>query len=219
MPRKQDFLYEASLHKKFNCNGNSFSHGGITYLINDIIHIQLMHYDYKKSFIEKRKEEAIIILGMSGDFEVFIEVDNDSNNSAEIMMTVEFFSYLSHVTFDRRVEFYESQIRKFGYFTYHSCNFYPHDKIVFNGNFTDNKVAYGKVFKLSSTSFLRDDTFIEMRKNNYGVLDKMKRKASSPFKIPLFATLMDTDVIYYLLDRHFSLKKDEITYVDNLKVV
>jgi len=188
--------------KEFNLNGNSFSYKGKTYRINDISHIGFYRAvtTHKINFFETGKtEQANISLTMSGGQEVKISVDEqgiffNKDKSAQIRTVVEFYSYLSHVTFDRRGEFYESQIKRNGYFEYGNCYFYPRDKIVFRG----------REFSLSSTSFLRGYGYVEMRKKDYGILDKIKREVSLT-KIPQFSTIIDTDVIFHLLDKYFSL--------------
>ena len=139
-------------------------------------------------------------LTMSSGQKVVISVDEqgvffNSNKSSEIKKIVEFYSYLTQFTFDRRVSFYESQIKKNGYFEYDQCRFYPRRKIVFRG----------RDFNLSETSFLKSYGSVEMRKKDFGFLDKIKREVSLT-KIPQFSTITDTDVIFYLLEQHFSLR-------------
>ena len=189
--------------KEFNLNGNSFTFKDRSYNTNDIRHIGFYRAvtTHKTNFIETGTTEQVDIrLTMSGGQEVKISVDEqgiffNKDKSAQIKKVVEFYSYLSSVTFDRRLEFYESQIKRNGYFEYDQCYFYPHDKIVFRG----------RDFGLSSTSFLRGYGYVEMRKKDFGVLDKIKREVSLT-KIPQFSTIIDTDVIFHLLDRHFSLR-------------
>lgn len=188
--------------KEFNLHGSSFSYKGKTYSINDIQHIGFYRSitTHKVNFVETGKTEKVnIYLTMSNTEEVNISVDEagfffNKNKSAQIKTIAEFYSYLSHVTFDRRVQFYESQISSWGYFVYDNCYFYPKDKIVFRG----------KEFVLGATSFFRSYGCVEMRKKDFGVLDKIKREISFT-KIPHFSTIVDTDVIFHLLDKHFSL--------------
>lgn len=192
-----------SQFREFNLNGNSFSFKGRTYNTIDIRHIGFYRAvtTHKTNFVETGKtEQASIYLTMSGGQEVKISVDEqgfffNKDKSAQIKTVVEFYSYLSHVTVERRVEFYESQIKRTGYFEYDKCYFYPRDKIVFRG----------RDFSLSSTSFMRGYGYVEMRKKDYGILDKIKREVSLT-KIPQFSTIIDTDVIFHLLDKHFSLR-------------
>lgn len=188
--------------KVFNLNGNSFDYKGQTYNINDIRHIKFHRAltTHKTNFIETGKTEKIqMSLTMSGGQKVNISEDEqgyffNKNKSLQINRIVEFYSYLSNVTFDRRVELYESQIKKSGFFEYDKCYFYPYKKIVFRG----------KEFNLLSTSFLKGYGYIEIKKKDAGIFDKIKREVSLT-KIPQFSTLVDTDVIFYLLDKHFSL--------------
>jgi hypothetical protein len=192
-----------SQFREFNLNGNSFSFKGITYSTKDIRHIGFHRAvtTHKSNFIETGKtEEAHIYLTMSGGQEVKISVDEqglffNKDKSAQIKTVVEFYSYLCHVTFDRRVNFYESQIKRNGYFEYDKCHFYPRKKIIFRG----------RDFDLTSTSFFRQYGYVEMRKKDFGIFDKIKREVSLT-KIPQFSTIIDTDVIFHLLDKHFSLR-------------
>lgn len=189
--------------REFNLNGDSFSFKGKRHSTKDICHIGFYRAvtTHKANFIETGKTEKVnLYLTMSGGQEVKIAVDEQGmffnhDKSAEIKTVVEFYSYLSHVTFDRRVEFYESQINRSGYFEYDKCHFYPGKKIIFRG----------RDFDLTSTSFLRGYGYVEMRKKNFGILEKIKREVSLT-KIPQFSTIVDTDVIFHLLDKHFSLR-------------
>jgi len=192
-----------SQFREFNLHGTSFSFKGRTYRTTDILHIGFYRAvtTHKTNFIETGKTEQVSIhLSMAGGEEVRISVDEqglffNKDKSAQIKTVVEFYSYLSHVSFDRRLKFYESQIQRNGYFEYDKCYFYPRDKIVFRG----------RDFHLSSTSFLRGYGYVEMRNKNYGILDKIKREVPLT-KIPQFSTIIDTDVIIHLLDKHFSLR-------------
>jgi hypothetical protein len=82
-----------------------------------------------------------------------------------------------------------------GYWLYDECYFYPHKKVVFRG----------RDFDAGKDSFLRSYGNIELRKKDYGVLDKLKREVSLT-KIPQFSTLTDTDVIFHMLDKHMGLR-------------
>lgn len=188
--------------REFDLNGDTFSYKGQRYCTNNINHIGFYRAitNHKVNFVSTGKtEEARIYLTMNNGKEVRISVDEQGlffkkDKYAQIKTVVEFYSYLSNITFDRRVEFYESQIRDIGWFIYDKCNFFPNEKIVFKG----------RDFKLNSTSFLRGYGYVEMRKKDYGILDKIKREVSLT-KTPQFSTIIDTDVIFHLLDKHFSL--------------
>ena len=60
---------------------------------------------------------------------------------------------------------------------------------------------------MKTTSFFRGYGNVEMRKKDFGILDRIKREVSLT-KIPQFSTLIDTDVIFHLLEKHFSLRWD-----------
>lgn len=186
----------------FNLNGESFSYKGNKYNTNNISHIGLYRAitNHKTNFVSTGKTEEIrIYLTMDNGKEIRLTVDEQGiffkkDKSSQIEIFAKFHLYLSQITFDKRVDFYESQINSNGYFIYDNCYFYPKNKIVFKG----------KDFNLKSTSFLKGYGYIEMRKKDYGLLDKIKREVSLT-KTPQFSTIVDTDVILYLLKKHFSL--------------
>ena len=193
----------ASQFQEFNLNGNSFSLKGKSYSTKNIIHIGFHRAvtTHKTNFMETGKtEEVHIYLTMLGGQEVRISVNEQGvllnrDKSEQIKRVVEFYSYLSQVTFDKRVSFYETQIQKKGYFEYDKCYFYPPRKIMF----------HGQEFDMKTTSFFRRYGNVEMRKKDFGILDRIKREVSFT-KIPQFSTLIDTDVIFHLLEKHFSLR-------------
>lgn len=193
----------AAQFEEFNLTGHSFSYKGKTYDINEISHIGFYRAvtTHKTNFVETGKtERANIYLTFSNGNKADISIDEqgfffNKDKSKQIGSVAEFYSYLSRVTFDRRAGFYESQIEKNGYFEYDDCYFYPRKKVVFRG----------RDFDVSSTSFLRGYGYVEMRKKDFGFLDKVKREVSLT-KVPQFNTITDTDVIFYLLDKHFSLR-------------
>ena len=117
------------------------------------------------------------------------------NLKQQIQTLTEFYGFLSHNTFDRRLKFYEDQIERNGCWKYDECHFYPHKKIVFRG----------QDFDVRASSFLRSYGYIEMRKKEYGFLDKIKREVSFA-KVPQFSILTDRDVIFHLLSEHMGLQ-------------
>lgn len=195
----------ASQFQEFNLNGDSFSLRGKTYSTKNIIHIGFHRAitTHKTNFIETGKtEEVHIYLTMSGGQEVRISVNEqgillNKDKSEQIKKVVEFYSYLSHVTFDKRTSFYETQIKEKGFFEYDKCCFYPPRKIIFRR----------QEFDMKTTSFFRGYGHVEMRKKDFGILDRIKREISIT-KPPQFSTIIDTDVIFHLLEKHFSLRWD-----------
>lgn len=189
--------------KDFNLSGNSFSWKGRAYDINAIIHVGFYRSitTHKTNFVETGKtEKAILTLTFSGGQTLNISIDEqgiffNKNKTQQIGTLADFYGFLLHVTFERRVRFYEEQIERNGYFVYDECYFYPHKKVVFRG----------RDFEVSTSSFLRSYGCIEMRKKDYGVLDKIKREVSLT-KVPQFSTLTDTDVIFHLLDKYMGLR-------------
>ncbi len=189
--------------KDFNLSGNEFSWKGRTYDISGINHIAFYRAitTHKTNFVETGKtEKALLTLTFNSGQTLSISIDEqgiffNKNRMQQIEALAEFYGFLLHVTFEWRVKFYEEQIERNGYFVYDECRFYPRKKIVFRG----------KDFDVNTSSFLRSYGYIEMRKKDYGVLDKIKREVSLT-KIPQFNTLTDTDVIYHLLDKHMGLR-------------
>lgn len=193
----------AEKFKDFNLSGNTFSWKGRTYDISAIKHIAFYRAitTHKTNFVETGKtEKAQMTLTFNSGQNLNVSIDEqgiffNKNKTQQIETLAEFYGFLLHVTFERRVKFYEEQIERNGYFVYDECHFYPHKKVVFRG----------KDFDVNTSSFLRSYGYIEMRKKDYGVLDKIKREVSLT-KIPQFNTLTDTDVIFHLLDKHMGLR-------------
>jgi|ERR1039458_569785 hypothetical protein len=195
----------AEKFKDFNLSGNSFSWKSRTYDINTINHIGFYRSitTHKTNFVETGKtEKAILTLTPSNGQTVNISIDEqgflwNKNRAQQIQTLADFYGYLTHVTFDRRLRFYEDQIERNGYWLYDECYFYPHKKVVFRG----------RDFDVQSSTFLRSYGSIELRKKDYGLLDKLKREVSLT-KTPQFSTLTDTDVIFHILDKHMGLRWD-----------
>jgi hypothetical protein len=189
--------------KDFNLSGNSFTWNNRTYDINAINHIGFYRAitTHKTNFVETGKtEKAILTLTLSNGQTVNMSIDEqgifwNKNRAQQIQSLADFYGYLMHVTFDRRLKFYEDQITQNGYWRYDECYFYPRKKIVFRG----------RNFDVGTDSFLRSYGNIELRKKDYGILDKLKREVSLT-KTPQFSTLTDTDVIFHMLDKHMGLR-------------
>ena len=192
----------AEKFKEFNLLGSSFSWKGQRYDISIVKHIGFYRSvtTHKTNFVETGKtEKAILSLIFSDAKALNISYDEEGmfwnkNQTQEIANLAEFYRYLSRLTFDRRVKFYEDQIKRNGYWTYENCYFFPHKRVVFRG----------KEFDVASSTFLRRYGGIEMRKKEFGLLDKIKREVSLT-KIPQFGTVTDSDVIFYLLKKHMGL--------------
>jgi hypothetical protein len=193
----------AEKFKDFSLSGNSFSWKNRTYDIDTISHIGFFRAitTHKTNFVETGKtEKAILTLTLSNGQTVNISIDEqgflwNKNRAQQIQTLADFYGFLMHVTFDRRLKFYEDQIGRNGFWLYDECHFYPHKKVVFRG----------RDFDVDTSSFLRSYGNIELRRKDYGVLDKLKREVSLT-KIPQFSTLTDTDVIFHMLDKHMGLR-------------
>ena len=194
-------LYEK--FKDFNLSGNFFTWKNRSYDINMINHIGFYRAitTHKTNFVETGKTERVILtLTFSNGNSLNISIDEqgilwNKTRTKQIQSLADFYGYLMSITFDRRFKFYEDQIRQNGYWQYDECYFYPHKKVVFRG----------RDFEVGSSQFLRSYGNIELRKKNYGILDKLKREVAFT-KSPQFSTLTDTDVIFYMLDKYMGLR-------------
>lgn len=189
--------------KDFNLTETSFTWKNRTYAISSISHITFFRSitTHKTNFVETGKtERALLTLALNNAQTVEISMDEqgflwNKNLAKQIQTLTEFYGFLMHVTFDRRLKHYEDQIESSGYWVYDECYFYPGKKIAFRS----------RDFDLQSSTFHRSYGSVEMRKKDFGVLDKLKREVSLT-KIPQFSTLTDTDVIFHMLKEHMGLQ-------------
>ena len=119
----------------------------------------------------------------------------NSDKTKDLSNLKDVYLYLAEHSFPHRLARYLKELEENGYFTHDECRFYPRDKIVFRS----------KEFPLAATDFFRGYGYIEMRKRNFTMLDKIKREVSLT-KIPQFNTQTNTDVIFHLLDKLFGLR-------------
>lgn len=188
--------------RDFNLTETTFAWKNRTYAIESIAHISFFRSitTHKTNFVETGKtEKAAVTLSMDNGQTVQMSIDEqgmfwNKDLSSQIQALADFYGFLMHVTFDRRLQFYEDQIESRGFWVYDECQFFPGEKIVFRG----------REFHLRDSTFLRSYGSIEMRKKDFGVLDKLKREVSLT-KIPQFSTLTDTDVIFHMLKEHMGL--------------
>jgi len=191
--------------RDFKLTETTFTWRYRTYAIESISHITFYRSvtTHKTNFVETGKTEmAVLTLGMDNGETVNMSIDEQGvfwskNLSKQIQTLADFYGFLMHVTFDRRLRSYEQQLELNGFWVYDKCNFYPGKKIVFRG----------RDFDLRESRFLRSYGCIEIRKKDFGLLDKLKREVSLR-KVPQFSTLTDTDVIFHMLREHMGLSWD-----------
>lgn len=129
----------AEKFKEFNLSGDTFTWKGQRYDIGNIKHLGFYRSitSHKTNFVETGKtEKAILSLTFNNGQTVKLSFDEEGifwnkNRTQEIQSLAEFYGYLSHITFDRRVKFYEDQIARNGFWTYDECYFYPRKKLYF----------------------------------------------------------------------------------------
>lgn len=193
----------AEKFKDFNLSGNVFTWEKRVYDINEIRHLRFYRSvtTHKTNFVETGKtEKAVLTVTLENHRWVSISIDEEGvlwnkSKTQQIQTLAEFYGFLMHVTFERRLKFYEDQINTNGYWLYDDCRFYPHKKIVFRG----------RDFDLALSTLLRSYGCIELKKKESGLLDKIKREMSLT-KTPQFSTLTDTDVIFHMLSEHMGLQ-------------
>lgn len=189
--------------RDFNLTETSFTWKNRSYSIDSIRHTTFFRSvtTHKTNFVETGKtEKATLTLALDNGQTVNMSIDEQGlfwhrDLAKQVQTLAEFNGFLMHVTFDRRLKHYEDQIANIGYWVYDDCYFYPGKKILFRG----------REFDLRSSTFHRSYGAVEMRKKDFGVLDKLKREVSLT-KIPQFSTLTDTDVIFHMLKEHMGLR-------------
>lgn len=185
------------------------SEDGITYKKNnysfhDIRHIFFarMRTTQRMNFVKVGEPETVgLSLTMTDGIDIEVSSDERSifiglnkNRKDEIKDIIGLYMYLSQITFSNRLLFYEEQIQRQGYFEIGECRFYPSDRVTFRD----------KEFPVNTTRFLKGYGTIELRKKDYRWTDRLKRELGIG-KIPLFLTLTDTDVVFYMLEKYFGL--------------
>jgi hypothetical protein len=190
----------AEKYKYFNLTGNSFTWKNQVFNINELSHIGIYRAVITHtifSIIPIRDIEQINVgLTFSTGQIAQISVNEQGflfkkSRKEEIELIADFCGYLRKTTFDQRLEFYESQVEKNGYWEYNECLFYPHQKIVYNN----------QSINLTDYSFFRD----------YGII-QWCRKGIDPLseeQLPELSTLLDTDIIFYMLDKYMDLSWDD----------
>lgn len=180
--------------KRFGLRDGTFSNRGAVYSIDDItsLSINKVYNARTPSEIDQVKIQIDLTEGRqtvitAGGMKLFSYRSRDR----KIEDAIAFFVYLSSITFDQRVDRYENEAREKGFFEYGGCFFCPGEKVVLKG--------YN--FKLAETDFLLiEDGVVEMRIRRDG-----PGKQRYMFGKPRFSIAVDTDVITYLLKKHFGI--------------
>ena len=198
-------FFEKRQYKDFQLHEDSFVYKDRLYKFADIknIYFEWMNINQYRNFtkIQEAQKIEVKLLMTDGD-KIRISFDESGfwygskkKKEEDINNLKEVYSYIAAKTFENRLSYYLRQIEKNGFFEYGGCQFYPNNKIGFQG----------RDFLLNSSTFVNWGSWIEMRKKNWGMLDKMKRELTLT-KLPSFETNEDTDVIFFLLDKLFGLR-------------
>ena len=198
-------MFQKNQYKKLQVEENGFSYKGQFHSFDEIKHIlfERVITTERMNFMKVGEpESARLILTLENGIKIKLSFNEstifigiNTNKQEHLKNLFDLYVFLSEKTFQKRILHYVRQVEQKGYFVYDNCYFYPKDKIVFKN----------KVFPLKTSSFLKAPGYIELRKKDFGFLDKVKREASLT-KTPSFDTCTDTDVIFTLLKRFFGLR-------------
>ncbi len=199
-------MFEKSQYKKFQVEENGFSYKGEFHEFNDISHIFFtrIHTTQRLNFMEVGEaDSSYLYLTLDSGKKIKLSFDEagifigfNSDKKTHLKNLTDIYVFLSKKSFQKRIGEYIKEIEKREYFVYDKCKFYP----------SKRKIVYrSKEFSIDSSSFLKGYGYIELRKKNFGFLDKIKREISLA-KTPQFNTQTDTDVIFSLLDQYFKLR-------------
>lgn len=198
-------LFEKSQYNVFQVTADGFIHKGSSYRFDEITNLFFSRVmtTQRMNFVKVGEaESAYLHITLSSGKKIKLSFDESSlfmglnfNKQKDIKNLIDLYAFLAEKTFANRVRPYLQQINERGYFEHDECRFYPRDKIVFRN----------KEFPIRSSQFLKGYGYIELRPKDYGLVNKIMREISLT-KLPQFSTQTDSDVIFYLLEKHFGLK-------------
>lgn len=199
-------MFEKSQYKKFSVEENGFSFKGDFHEFKHIAHIFFtrIHTTQRMNFVKVGEVDSAYlhltlisgkIIKLSFD-EAGIFIGFNSNKQTDLKNLTDLYIFLSEKSFQTRILKYIKNINYKGYFIYDNCYFYPSQKKI---------VFKNKEFPIESSTFHKYYSCVEMRKKDFGFIDKVKREVSL-MKPPQFNTQTDSDVIFTLLDQYFGLR-------------
>lgn len=106
---------------------------------------------------------------------------------------------LCHATFDIRLKRFEDQLEKFGFFIYDGARFAPGESTI---------VCKGRKFIVGKDQILKSYGSLDFVEHDQTLLERTKRRVieeTMPSLLPRISTLVDTDVLFYLLRTRFGL--------------
>lgn len=189
---------------EFVLTSNGFTFKGQQFHDEDIAHIvfELVHTNIKTNFVSTGViDTAELVLHLANGKK--IEIYSKSgfaplalyfrDKPEERMEITRLYQIIASRTFEKRSQYYLSQVEANGYFVYDKCRFYPKQKIV-----SGNKEHIVKELKWG-----RNSTYIFLTKKNPSFLDKVSKGWNGG---PHFCTDIDKDVIFFLLDQLFGVR-------------
>ena len=199
-------MFSKRQYKLFQIEDNGFKYKDELYGFDDIKHLNfsLIHTTHRVNLVKMGESDSSylqIILNSGKKIKLSFDEYGMSMGFNRVSQTdiknlTDLYMFLAKTTFQNRISKYINEISEKGYFLYDGCKFYPEErKIVFKN----------KEFFVAESSFLKGGGYIEMRKKNFRVIDKIAREVSLG-KIPQFRTQTDPDVIFALLDHYFGLR-------------
>jgi len=195
-------MFEKSKYKKFELVNDGIFYKNEYHSFDSVkhLHFERVITTERMNFVKVGEpESAILKIELSSGEIVKLKFDESTifigvnfNKQDEIQNLINLYLDLCKKTFLYRLESYEKQVEKEGFFIYEKCHFFPQTKIVIKN----------KEYLTRDNDFLKCPGYILIKKKNQTVIDKAKYKWNPPF----FETKTDTDVIFFLLGEHFGLK-------------
>ncbi len=199
-------MFERCQYEKLQVEENGFSYEGEFHEFNDIAHIFFtrINTSQRLNFMKVGDvDSSYLYLTLVSGKKIKLSFDEagifigfNSDKKTDLKNLTDIYLFLSEKSFKERMDRYIKEIETEGYFLYDKCRFYPSErKIIFRS----------KEYPIDSSSLLKGAGYIELRKKEFGFLDKLKREVSLT-KTPQFNTQTDSDVIFSLLDHYFKLR-------------
>jgi hypothetical protein len=176
----------------FQLNEHGFQYYGVNHSYEDVVTVGFLYRTYESI------SGVSIVLVMNDGLRIQLTEQPTLLSDGKpwnINIIQRIYIQVAQKTFSARAKKYFDQIDRLGYFQYAGWKFFPSQE-----KFLD--LSSGQIYFREDVDIYRyrDQSFMEFRRKNEGIIGGLKRKFTSPVG---FETIYDKDVIYEILSRYF----------------